>query len=190
MSLFYMYFLHYSLVYYLALSFLQFSVITKLNETNYKNEKNELSDNHWVNVYFESNIIDVSSDTRCLDNDATIHACNSMQAVISRRSPTSLEQYVCMGDGTKVQVDFLGVVRLHLSTRNFLELQDVAYIASIRKNLISVPILDRLGYSFLFGTEKVKLYKDSLLIWHWSTLWESLQIGVICFAFCFYYSYC
>ena len=33
----------------------------------------------------------------------------------------------------------------------------------IRRNLISVPILDRLGYSFLFGIGKVKLYRDSLL---------------------------
>ena len=30
--------------------------------------------------------------------------------------------------------------------------------------MISIPILDRLRYSFLFGTEKVKLYQDSLLI--------------------------
>ena len=94
------------------MSFSQFFVITKLNETNYKNEKNELSDNHWVNVCFESNIIDVPSDTWWLDSGATIHICNSMQTVISRRSPTSLEQYVYMRDGTKVQVDFLGVVRL------------------------------------------------------------------------------
>ena len=28
-----------------------------------KNEKNELSDNHWMDVCFESNVIDVSSDT-------------------------------------------------------------------------------------------------------------------------------
>ena len=94
------------------MSFPQFFVITKLNETNYKNEKNELSDNHWVNVCFESNIIDVPSDTWWLDSGATIHICNSMQTVISRRSPTSLEQYVYMRDGSKVQVDFLGVVRL------------------------------------------------------------------------------
>ena len=40
----------------------------------------------------------------------------------------------------------------------------MAYIPSIRRNLIAVPILDRLGYSFLFGTGKVKLYRDSLLI--------------------------
>ena len=145
-------------------AFPQLFAITKLNETNYKNEKNEQSNNHWVNVCFKSNVIDVSFDTWWLDSGATIHTRNSMQAVISRRSPTSLEQYVYIGVGTKVQVDFLRVVRLQLSTINFLELQDVAYIPSIRRNLISVPILDRLGYSFLFGTGKVKLYRDSLLI--------------------------
>ena len=37
-------------------------------------------------------------------------------------------------------------------------------IPSIRRNLISVPILDRIAYSFLFRTRKVKLYQDSLLI--------------------------
>ena len=42
-----------------------------------------------------------------------------------------------IGDGTRVQVDFLGVVRLQLSTRNFLELQNVAYIPLIRRNLVS-----------------------------------------------------
>ena len=86
------------------------------------NGKNESYDNHWVNVCFESYIIDVSFDTLRLDSGATIHAYNSMQAVISRRSPTSFEQYVYMGDGTRVQVDFLEVVGLQLSTINFLEL--------------------------------------------------------------------
>ena len=125
-----------------------------------KNEKNEPYDNHLVNVSFESNIIDVSSDTWWLDSGVTIHACNSMQVVISRRSPTSWEQYVYIGDGTGVQVGFLGLVRLQLSTINFLELWDVAYIPSIKRNLILVPILDRLGYSFFFFflTGKVDLY--------------------------------
>ena len=40
----------------------------------------------------------------------------------------------------------------------------MAFIPSIRRNLISVPILDRLRYSFPFGSTKVKLYRDSLLI--------------------------
>ena len=62
--------------------------------------------------------------------------------MISRRSPTSQEKYVYMGDDTRVQVDFLRVVRLHLSKGNFFE--NVAYIPSIERNLIYVPILDRL----------------------------------------------
>ena len=55
-----------------------------------------------------------------------------------------------IGDGTRVQIDFLGVVRLQLSIGSFLELRDVAYIPSIRRNLISIPILNRLGYNFYF----------------------------------------
>ena len=94
------------------MSFSQFFAITKLNETNYKNGKNELSDNHLMNVCFESNIIDVSSDIWWLDSGATINACNSMQVVINRRNPSSLEQYVCVGDGIKGQFDFLEVVKL------------------------------------------------------------------------------
>ena len=70
--------------------------------------------------------------------------------MISRRSPTSLVQYVYIEDGIKVQVDFLGNVRLQLSTGNFLELKDVAYISSIRRNLILAPILDRLRFFFFF----------------------------------------
>ena len=46
---------------------------------------------------------------------------------------------------------FLGIVRCGIHT-------------SIRRNLILVPILDRLGYIFIFGSRKVKLYRDSLLI--------------------------
>ena len=69
-----------------------------------------------MNVCFESNIIDVSSDTWWLDSGSTIHIFNSMQAMISKRSQTSLEQYVNMRDGRRVQVDFLGVIRLQRNT--------------------------------------------------------------------------
>ena len=46
---------------------------------------------------------------------------------------------------------FFGIVRRGVHT-------------SIMRNLTLVHFLDRLGYSFLFGTGKVKLYQDSLLI--------------------------
>ena len=40
-----------------------FYAISKKYTKFSKNEKNELSDNHWMNVCFESNVIDVPSDT-------------------------------------------------------------------------------------------------------------------------------
>ena len=41
-----------------------------------KNEKNELSNNHWLNVCFESNVIDGPSNNWSLNRGATVHACN------------------------------------------------------------------------------------------------------------------
>ena len=90
------------------------NVITKKYTKFSKNGKNKLFDNHYVNVCFESNVIGVPFDTWWLDSGTTIHVCNS-----SRRSPTNLEQYVYMRDGTRVKVDFLGVVKLQLCTRFF-----------------------------------------------------------------------
>ena len=62
-------------------------VISKKYTKFSKNEKIELSNNHWVNVCFESNVIDVPSNTWWLDSGATIHVCNSMLAMIGIRSP-------------------------------------------------------------------------------------------------------
>ena len=57
-----------------------------------------------MDVCFKSNVSDVSSDTWWLNSGATIHACNYEHAMIRKKSPTSHEQYVFMGDGTRVQV--------------------------------------------------------------------------------------
>ena len=69
-----------------------------------------------------------------------------------------------MGNGTRVQVVSLGIIRLHLNIKNknkFYFLQNVAFIPSIRRNLINVPILDRLGYNFLLELEKL-IYIETL----------------------------
>ena len=70
-----------------------------------------------------------------------------------------------MGNDTRVQVVSLGIVRLHLNAEKnisfFFFLQNVAYIPSIRINLIYVLILDRLEYSFLLELEKL-IYIETL----------------------------
>ena len=62
-----------------------------------------------------------------------------------------------MGNGTRVQVVSLGIIRLHLNIekKKVSFLQNVAFIPSIKRNLIYVSILDRLGYNFLLELEKL-----------------------------------
>ena len=50
-----------------------------------------------------------------------------------------------MGDGTRVKVECFSIMKLKLSIENFLELVDVAYVPSIRRNLISVSLLEKFG---------------------------------------------
>ena len=69
-----------------------------------------------------------------------------------------------MGEVTSVKVEFFDVVKLQLFTGSFLELFNVVYLPSIRRNLISVSLLGKCGYNFLFGNDKVATYSDSLLI--------------------------
>ena len=51
-----------------------------------------------------------------------------------------------------------------MATENFLLLHDVDYIPLLRRNLISVFVLDRHGYSFHFGGGKVDIFRNSVLI--------------------------
>ena len=68
----------------------------------------EKKGNPSVKVCLESNIIDVPTNSWWLDTGATIQVINLIQAVTSRRSPTSLEQFIYMGNGTRANVDFFG----------------------------------------------------------------------------------
>ncbi|KAL6345742.1 hypothetical protein AAG906_017486 [Vitis piasezkii] len=74
------------------------------------------------------------------------------------------EEFVYMGDGSKVKVEFFGMIKLRLATESFLLLHDVVYIPSLRRNLIYVSVLDRHGYSFHFGDGKVDIFSNSVLI--------------------------
>ena len=112
----------------------------------------------------ETNIVDVHVNSWWLDTGATIHVTNSLQEMTNRRKPSKHEECVYMGDGSKVKVEFFGMIKLKLITERFLLLHNVAFIPSLRRNLISVSSLDRLGYSFHFGDGKVDIFCNSELM--------------------------
>ena len=90
-----------------------------------------------VKLMIETNIIYVPMNTWWLVTRATIHVTNSLQGMISQRKPTSLEQHVYMGDSSRAKGDIMGIIKLKLATRYVLELQEVSYVPSIRRNLLS-----------------------------------------------------
>ncbi|KAH9648506.1 Integrase catalytic domain-containing protein [Citrus sinensis] len=121
-------------------------------------------------VCFESNLVDVPSDTWWLDTGATINITNSLHEFRSRREPNERELIVHMGNGVTTKVESIGVGRLHLATGYFLDLLDTAYTHSIRRNLIFVSILDRCGYN-----RKVYLFRNSKLVGS-DTLYDGLYM--------------
>ncbi|RVW73223.1 Retrovirus-related Pol polyprotein from transposon TNT 1-94 [Vitis vinifera] len=112
----------------------------------------------------ETNIVDVNANSWWLDTGATINVTNSLQEMTNRRKPSKHEECVYMGDRSKVKVEFFGMIKLKLITKSFLLLHNVAFIPSLRRNLISVSSLDRHGYSFHFGDGKVDIFCNSVLI--------------------------
>ena len=69
-----------------------------------------------------------------------------------------------LGNGDKVQVEQIGVISLHLSTGYCLELKNVIFVPSMRRNLVSVTCLDQDGYFCYFGNKSFQLLHDSSVV--------------------------
>ena len=54
----------------------------------------------------EINIVDVHVNSWWLDTSVTIHVTNSLQEMKNKRRSSKHEEFVYMGDGSKVKVDF------------------------------------------------------------------------------------
>ena len=65
-----------------------------------------------------------------------------------------------MGNGEKALVEFIGVINLPLASGGALVLDDIVYVPSLRRNLISVSKLDSSGFVFHFANTRF-----FLLLW-------------------------
>jgi hypothetical protein len=104
--------------------------------------------------------VDVPLNSWWIDTGASIHVTNSLQGFKSKRKPNDGEVAVYMGNGEKALVEFIGVVNLPLASGGALVLDDVVYVPSLRRSLISVSKLDSSGFVFHFGNTRF-----FLLLW-------------------------
>ncbi|CAJ2673559.1 unnamed protein product [Trifolium pratense] len=115
-------------------------------------------------VCSEINLVSVPKDTWWVDSGATTHISMSMQGCLWSRPPSDAERFIYVGDGNKVAVEAIGTFRLLLKTGFHLDLVETYVAPSIRRNLISISILDKSSYTCSFGNNKFSLSYDSNVV--------------------------
>ncbi|KAK9683434.1 hypothetical protein RND81_10G141100 [Saponaria officinalis] len=105
-------------------------------------------------VCSEVNLASVPRNTWWVDSGATTHISVSMQGCLKHRRPIDGEKHIYVGDGKSVEVDAIGTFRLLLRTGLYLDLEDTFVVPSFRRNLISVSLLDKSGYSCSFENKR------------------------------------
>lgn len=78
-----------------------------------------------------------------------------------------------MSNVLKFKVEHIGTIKLILASNYVLNLSHTAFIPSIRRNLISVSILDKCGYVFYFRNGKAKIFYNSFAVGS-NTLYDGL----------------
>ena len=69
-----------------------------------------------------------------------------------------------LDNGDKVQVEQIEVISLYLSNGHILELKNVIFVSSMKRNLISIVCLDQDWYFCYFGNNDFKLFYDSSIV--------------------------
>uniref|UniRef100_A0A2N9I4J9 Integrase catalytic domain-containing protein n=1 Tax=Fagus sylvatica TaxID=28930 RepID=A0A2N9I4J9_FAGSY len=137
---------------------------------SWKDKKNKLGGNLLAFVCLESSLIDVPLNSWWFDSGATVHIANSLQGFKSKRRPSEDEKYLYVGNGVQVEIELIGVVSLKLESGYELVLENILYVPSMRRNLISISALDQAGYAFDIKNGIFKVFFDSNFL-----AWESHQ---------------
>lgn len=87
-----------------------------------------------------------------------------MQGYLTSKRLSKGEQTITLGNGTEVEIEAIGTLRLILDTGFIMDLVDTVYIPIFTRNLISVPRLDSYGYELKFGNKGVSLFYNSCLV--------------------------
>jgi hypothetical protein len=98
-----------------------------------------------------------------VDSRSTNHMCNLLQRFQVTRQLNEGEMYLTMGDGTRIPVNSVGIMRLYFNSR-VLILSDCLDVPNICMNLISVTFFGKCGYTFILR-DTTLIKKDKLFIY-------------------------
>lgn len=115
--------------------------------------------------HIETNIVSVSSSSWWFDTASPIHIITSMQGFLRKRIPNKDEARISSGNGNRVAVKAIGVVRLVFPSGFILDLNNVYCIPSMQRNLVSGSLfVQTLGHSFSGNNKSLDFFKFSEFI--------------------------
>jgi hypothetical protein len=92
-----------------------------------------------------------SRSTWWIDSGATIHIANSLYGFHTRQTLRRGERSIRVTNGVEAEVEAIGELPFELNNGFILRLNNVLYVPSLSRNLISVSCLDDDGFDFQFG---------------------------------------
>ena len=87
-----------------------------------------------------------SQDTWLVDSGASTHMTGYKEVLLDFRKKSCSTQ-VELGDDVRYEVNGVGSISLQLEFGSTLHLEEVLYVPGLKKNLISVSVLENKGYS-------------------------------------------
>jgi hypothetical protein len=124
---------------------------------------NKQGEDH-VKFVDESLFLNYSSSTWWIDSGVTIYVANSLQGFHTRRILQRGERNIRVANGVEAEVEAIEELPLELNNGFILRLNDVLYVPSLSRNLISVSCLDDDGFNCQFGNRQYLILFDKEVV--------------------------
>jgi hypothetical protein len=110
--------------------------------------------------------LSVSSDIHSwiLDSAATSHVCMSLQALQHSTAVSRGEIMLRMANGATVAAEAIGSCKLQLYSGHVINLYRVLYFSKASRNIISVSVLCKSGYTVQFDGNKCLIFYENILV--------------------------
>ncbi|PHT98486.1 hypothetical protein BC332_32565 [Capsicum chinense] len=98
-----------------------------------------------------------------MNSGATRHVCANKELFLSF-APAQVEELIYMANSSTAKVEGTGKVDLKMTSEKVLTLNNVLYILELRRNLISVSLLDKNGFKCVTVFEKIMIRKREVYV--------------------------
>ena len=102
--------------------------------------------------------VNTRQDTWLVDSGASTHM-TGYKEVLSDFRKKSCSAQVELGDEVRYEVNGVGSISLQLDSGSILHLKEVLHVLGLKKNLISVSVLENKGYLVVFTEKKTLLWQ-------------------------------